>query len=71
MGVHGFDPLIQELALGFALIRVLPFSFEDQMISHLEPNDQVGAKFMHDAAVNVEHFETEMIVFHSSISLSS
>jgi len=67
MSIHGFDPLIQEFALGFVLIRVLPFGFEDQITTRLEANYEVGPKFMHHASIDVKHFESEMIILHPGI----
>jgi len=55
--VHRFHPLVQKRALGFVLVRVLPFGLKNKKVSGLEPDNEVGSVLMHHAFEDMEHFE--------------
>ena len=69
MLVYGLDPFIQKRTLGFVLVGVLAFRFKNQIASGLYPDDKIWPVFVHDAFINIEHFETEMIVLYRRVDV--
>ena len=64
MGVDRSDPFIEKPALGSVLIAVLAFGFQNRHIARAEADDKVGSILPHHTAMDIEHFEAEVIVFH-------
>lgn len=73
MFIDGLNPLGQRRMFRFRLVRLLAFDFENQRRSRCQPNQKIGAVFSHDAAVDVQNLEAEVIVldpsFHEIIML--
>ena len=64
MRVDGVDPFVEKPALGLVLIVVASLGFQYQHVTRPEPDEKVGTILPHHSAIDVEHFEAEVIVFH-------
>ena len=64
MRVDGVDPFFEEPAFGSVLIAVAAFYFQNQHVTRPEPDEKVGPVLPHHSAIDVEHLEAQVVVFH-------
>ena len=64
MRVDGVDPFFEKPAFGSVLIAVAALYFQNQHVTRTEPDEKVGPVLPHHAAIDVEHLEAQVIVFH-------
>ena len=62
--VDGVDPFVEEPAFRLVLIPVAALGFQYQHVTGTEPDEKIRPILPHHAAMDVEHLEAKVVVFH-------